>query len=39
MVLVEKPEGRKPLRNPRCRWEYNKVKMDLLKVKCGHELN
>jgi hypothetical protein len=27
-VLVEKPEGKKPLRRPRCRWEDN-IKMDL----------
>jgi hypothetical protein len=27
-VLVGKPEGRRPLRRPRCRWEDN-IKMDL----------
>jgi hypothetical protein len=30
-VLVEKPEGRKPLGRPRHRWEDN-IKMDLQKV-------
>jgi hypothetical protein len=30
-VLVEKPEGNKPLGRPRCRWEDN-IKMDLQKV-------
>jgi hypothetical protein len=33
-VLVGKPEGKKPLERPRCRWEYN-IKMDLQKVECG----
>jgi len=23
MVLVGKPEGKRPLGRPRCRWEYN----------------
>jgi hypothetical protein len=33
-VLVGKPEGKKPLRRPRRRWEgYNK--MDLQEVRCG----
>jgi hypothetical protein len=27
-VLVRRPEGKKPLRRPRCRWEDN-IKMDL----------
>jgi hypothetical protein len=27
-VLVGKPEGKRPLGRPRCRWEYN-IKMDL----------
>jgi hypothetical protein len=27
-ILVGKPEGRRPLRRPRCRWEDN-IKMDL----------
>jgi hypothetical protein len=26
-VLVEKPEGKRPLRKPRCRWDW--IKMDL----------
>jgi hypothetical protein len=33
-VLVGKPEGKKPLRRPRCRWEDN-IKMDLQDVRCG----
>ena len=33
-VLVGKPEGKRPLRRPRCRWEYN-IKMDLQEVECG----
>jgi hypothetical protein len=32
-VLVWKPEGRRPLGRPRCRWEDN-IKMDLLEVGC-----
>jgi hypothetical protein len=32
-VLVGKPEGKRPLRRPRCRWEDN-IKMDL-EVGCG----
>jgi hypothetical protein len=28
MVLVGKPEGKRPLGRPRCRWEDN-IKMDL----------
>jgi hypothetical protein len=27
-VLVEKPEGKRPLGRPRCRWEDN-IRMDL----------
>jgi hypothetical protein len=27
-VLVGKPEGKRPLGRPKCRWEYN-IKMDL----------
>jgi hypothetical protein len=30
-VLVGKPEGKRPLRRPRRRWEYN-IKMDLEEV-------
>jgi hypothetical protein len=30
-VLVEKPEGKRPLRRPRRRWEDN-IKMDLQEV-------
>jgi len=30
-VLVGKPEGKKPLRRPRCRWEDN-IKMNLQEV-------
>jgi hypothetical protein len=33
-VLVEKPEGRRPLGRPRPRWEDN-IRMDLRKVGCG----
>jgi hypothetical protein len=33
-VLVGKPEGKRPLRRPRLRWEDN-IKMDLQKVGCG----
>ena len=33
-VLVRKPEGKRPLGRPRCRWEEN-IKMDLHKVGCG----
>jgi hypothetical protein len=34
MVLVGKPEGKRPLRRPRRRWEDN-IKMDLQEVGCG----
>jgi len=30
-VLVEKPEGKRPLRRPRRRWEDN-IKMDLQEI-------
>jgi hypothetical protein len=33
-VLVGKPEGKRPLGRPRCRWEDN-IKMDIQKVGCG----
>ena len=33
-VLVRKPEGNRPLRRPRRRWEDN-IKMDLQEVRCG----
>jgi hypothetical protein len=33
-VLVGKPERKRPLRRPRCRWEDN-IKMDLQEVGCG----
>jgi len=33
-VLVRKPEGKRPLRTPRRRWEDN-IKMDLQEVGCG----
>jgi hypothetical protein len=33
-VLVGKPEGKRPLGRPRCRWDDN-MKMDLQKVGCG----
>ena len=29
-----KPEGKRPLGRPRCRWEYN-IKMDLQEVRCS----
>jgi len=32
-VLVGKPEGKRPLGRPRCRWED--IKMDLQEVGCG----
>jgi len=31
---VGKPEGKRPLGKPMCRWENN-VKMDLQEVRCG----
>jgi hypothetical protein len=33
-VLMGKPEGKRPLRQPRRRWENN-IKMDLQEVGCG----
>ena len=33
-VLVGKPEGKRPLERPKCRWEDNN-KMDLQEVGCG----
>ena len=33
-VLVGKPEGRRPLRRHKCRWEDN-IKMDIQEVGCG----
>jgi hypothetical protein len=33
-VLVRKPEGKRPLGRPRCRWEDN-IRMDLQEVGCG----
>jgi hypothetical protein len=35
-VLVGKPEGKRLLGRPRCRWE-EKVRMDLQEVGCGCE--
>jgi hypothetical protein len=32
-VFVGKPEGKKPLGRPRCRWDN--IKMDLQEVGCG----
>jgi hypothetical protein len=34
MVLMRKPEGKRPLGRPRRRWEDN-IKMDLQEVGCG----
>jgi len=34
-VLAGKPEGRRPLGRPRCRWVDN-IKMDLQEVRCGY---
>jgi hypothetical protein len=31
MVLVGRPEGKRPLGRPRCRWEDN-IKMDLMEI-------
>jgi hypothetical protein len=33
-VLVGKPEGKKPLRRPRCRWEDG-IRMDLREIGLG----
>jgi hypothetical protein len=37
-VLVRKPEGKRPLGRPKCRWEYN-IKMELQEMGCGHGLD
>jgi hypothetical protein len=34
MVLLGRPEGKRPLGRPRCRWE-DIIKMDLQEVGCG----
>ena len=34
-ILVGKPEGRRPLGRPRCRWMYN-IRTDLQEVGCGY---
>ena len=34
-VVVVKPEGRRPLGGPRCRWVDN-IRMDLQEVGCGY---
>ena len=34
MVLMGKPEGKRPLGRPRLRWENN-IKMDLQEIGCG----
>jgi len=34
-VLVENPEGRRPLGRPRRRW-VNNIRMDLQEVECGY---
>jgi len=34
-VLVEKPEGKRPLGRPRRRWVDN-IRMDLQEVRCGY---
>ena len=34
MVLVGKPEGKRPLGRPRCKWVDN-IRMDLQEVGCG----
>jgi hypothetical protein len=33
-ILVGRPEGRRPLERPRCRWEDN-IKMDLREIGFG----
>jgi hypothetical protein len=33
-ILVGKPEGKRPLGRPRCRWVDN-IKMDLREIGCG----
>jgi hypothetical protein len=37
-VLLGKPEGRRPLERPRCRWQDN-IKMDLREEGWGHGLD
>jgi hypothetical protein len=37
-VLVGKPEGKRQLGGPRCRWDDN-IKMDLQEVGWGHGLD
>jgi hypothetical protein len=32
-ILVGKPEGKRPIGRPRCRWED--IKMDIQEVGCG----
>jgi len=34
-VLVGKPEGKRPLGRPRCRW-VNNISMDIQEVECGY---
>ena len=34
-VLLGKPEGRRPLGRPRCKWVDN-IRMDLQEVGCGY---
>jgi hypothetical protein len=36
-ILVGRPDGRRPLGRPRCRWKDN-IKMDLQEVGWGHGL-
>jgi hypothetical protein len=33
-ILLEKPEGKRPLGRPRCRWEDN-IRMVLREIGCG----
>ena len=33
--LVGKPEGKRPVRRPRCRWVHN-IRTDLQEVGCGY---
>jgi hypothetical protein len=33
-VLMGKPEGKRPFRRPRCRWEYG-IRMDLREIGWG----
>jgi hypothetical protein len=33
-ILVRKPEGKRPLGRPICRWEDN-IKMDIREIGCG----